>query len=144
MCECCMVGTLRAKDSGDQLPDAVWPAAAERQPRARSARRSSEAAAPIFDENLFKFENGPQRKASDQRRQITSDQNSLANLNNNHVLKSCLTLRGPFAIASCPCQASKAVHLTRCLGALRARLQCKAAKFSGASGGRAREGLWSE
>ena len=78
----------------------------------------------------------------DQRRQITSDQNSLANLNNNHVLKSCLTLRGPFAIASFPCQASKAVHLTRCL---RARLQCKAAKFSGTSGGRgAREGLWSE
>ena len=26
------------------LPDAVWPAAAKRQPRARSARRSSEAA----------------------------------------------------------------------------------------------------
>ena len=28
------------------LPDAVWPTAAKRQPRARSARRSSEAAAP--------------------------------------------------------------------------------------------------
>ena len=35
-----------ALESGVPLPNAVWPAAAKRQPCARSARRSSEAAAP--------------------------------------------------------------------------------------------------
>ena len=58
---------MRAWQRQITLPDAVWPAAAKRQPRARSARRSSEAAAPQGAaapcENLFKFENGPQRKA---------------------------------------------------------------------------------
>ena len=37
------------------LPDAVWPAAAKRQPRAQSARRSSEAAAPqgLFSMKIY-------------------------------------------------------------------------------------------
>ena len=45
------------------LPDVVWPAAAKRQPRARSARRGycRPTGAAVFSIIFFECENGPQR-----------------------------------------------------------------------------------